>query len=759
MRPTHSIDSMTHFRWSQHTGVALVLLAMASACAALTPGKPSTAPAKAAPVTKGGTRVLTLTQLGLDYAVKLRGFNATFGIPFGVRTDELVNGASLRLIYSYSPSPNAETSHLKVSVNDVEVTTLPFDQANAGKQQTVEIAVDRRLIANSNRINVELVSDSTVDCAEPKYSSLSATIDASSALTLTVTPLKLVSDLAALPQPFFDQRDVRRASIPFVFGDTAATTLNAAGLVSSWFGALADYRGATFPVFIAELPTSSHSVVFATPQTVISGLTLPIILGPTVMVTNHPNDATLKLLLVMGRTSAELKTAASALALNSRTLTGSTATITDLQEPAARTPHDAPRWLSSMRSTELGEFAAASDFSVSGYTPDVVKVNLHLPPDLFTWRSRGIPLDLRYRYTPRARPDQSTLNLSINETFITSMPLHTTPLATKNWWSPYVAKLVPDGALPQSQEVRLPSLAMGSRSQLRMHYHFEPPSGNCLRLLDTVNGSIDPKSTIDISGFPHFIAMPELAAFANSGFPFSRLADLSETAVVMPERAERGDIETYLALLGQIGNATGYPALRVAVGTTRDAAQWADKDLLVLGSLRNQPLFTQWAAQMPLQHQKVDKQPSLTNWLGDMLNLVLDSHQREDLPDAAAQLSVFDERTDAVVAGFQSPLRAGRSVVAVVTNAASQQSLVNALLTPELLRHVQGSMSIIRGTKVGSLFSGETYYTGRLPAVTWLQWTLSRSPLLLGGLVLAVALLGAVAAFASLQMRARQRLS
>jgi hypothetical protein len=758
---------MKAFHWKRGTGAALVLLAMAGVGAAATQGKlPSVAP-KALAAATGEARAFTLTQLGLNYAVKLRGLNGSFGIPFGVRADELITSASLSLNYAYSASSTAELSHLKVSVNDVQVMTLPLDRANAGTPQTVEIPIDRRLITDSNRINVELVNDVAGECVEPTRSSQWATIDASSTLVLRVTPLNLTSDLATLPQPFFDRRDVRRVSIPFVFGDMAAltanatttTTLGAAGIVSSWFGALADYRGAAFPVSVGELPASSHAVVFATPQSVIAGLTLPTIQGPTVRVMNHPRDPAYKLLLVMGRTAAELKTAASALVLNSRALTGSNATITDLQVPAARKPHDAPRWLASNRSTELGELAPAADFAVSGYTPDVVKVNLHLPPDLFTWRSRGIPLDLHYRYTPKERADQSTLNLSVNETFITSMPLRAAKPATDTWWSPLAARLMPDSTLPQSREVHLPPLAMGSRSQLRLHYYFERPASNCQRATSTVNGNIDPKSTIDVSGFPHYIAMPELATFANSGFPFTRMADLSETAVVMPERAERGDVETYLAVLGQIGNATGYPALRVTVGTAPDVAQWADKDLLVLGSLRNQPLFTQWAAQMPLRHQQVEPQPGFGGWLDDSLSLVLESRQRDDLQSAATQVSGFDERTDAVVAGFQSPLRAGRSVVAVVANATSQQSLVNALLTPDLLRRVQGSMSIIRGATVGSSLSGETYYVGRLPPVTWLQWTLSRSPLLLGGLVLLVALLGAMAAYASLQMRAHRRLS
>jgi hypothetical protein len=118
-----------------------------------------------------------------------------------------------------------------------------------------------------------------------------------------------------------------------------------------------------------------------------------------------------------------------------------------------------------------------------------------------------------------------------------------------------------------------------------------------------VRGAIDPTSTLDISGFPHYMAMPELAAYANSGFPFSPLADLAETAVVLPDQAGPADTETYLALLGQIGNATGYPALRVAVGRAANVSQWADKDLLVIGNLQNQPLFTNGPHRMPLQRK------------------------------------------------------------------------------------------------------------------------------------------------------------
>ncbi len=35
-------------------------------------------------------------------------------------------------------------------------------------------------------------------------------------------------------------------------------------------------------------------------------------------------------------------------------------------------------------------------------------------------------------------------------------------------------------------------------------------------------------STIDFSKYYHFIAMPDLRVFANSGFPYSRMADLAD---------------------------------------------------------------------------------------------------------------------------------------------------------------------------------------------------------------------------------------
>jgi hypothetical protein len=249
---------------------------LAAATSANTPrGAPQSLTAAGAPAATppaGAVRELNLTRLGIDYAVQLRGISGTVGIPFNVRADELVTAASLKLNYAYSPSLIPELSHLKVTVNDVLVATLAVNRAEAGKPQTAEIPIDRRLITEFNRINIELIGHYTRECEDPAHTSLWARIDATSTLKLTVAPLKLTNDLASLPQPFFDRRDVRRARIPFVFG---APPRARCSRPPAWCR-----RGsARWPTTAAppsrcrngDLPTG-HAVVFATPESSIPGL-------------------------------------------------------------------------------------------------------------------------------------------------------------------------------------------------------------------------------------------------------------------------------------------------------------------------------------------------------------------------------------------------------------------------------------------------------------------------------------------------------
>src|SRR5690606_24879252 len=96
-------------------------------------------------------------------------------------------------------------------------------------------------------------------------------------------------------------------------------------------------------------------------------------------------------------------------------LSGASATLREVKDAAPRKPYDAPNWVPSDRPVRFSELVrSTSELNVVGYNPDLIRIGLQLPPDLFVWRKDGIPVDLRYRYTLPEGADKSALNISIN---------------------------------------------------------------------------------------------------------------------------------------------------------------------------------------------------------------------------------------------------------------------------------------------------------------------------------------------------------
>ncbi|CAB3751980.1 cellulose biosynthesis cyclic di-GMP-binding regulatory protein BcsB [Paraburkholderia humisilvae] len=687
-------------------------------------------------------QVFTFEQLGALDPLQLHGVDSQNGVPFSVRADEVVTAATLHLIYSYSPSLLTNLSHLKVLVNGEVAATLPLPREQAGMLVARDIPLDPRLITEFNNLNVQLIAHYTQGCEDPASSALWGTVSNASTLDLTFSPLATPPDLGLLPLPFFDRRDIRRLELPFVFAAKPnAQTLEAAGIVASWFGSLARYRGALFPAQIDNPPQSGNAVVFATSDEHPAGVTLPTIDGPMLAIVERAAPARGKLLLVLGRDTRELKIAATALALGETALAGAVQTITHIDAPRAREPYDAPAWLPTDRPVSFGELTQPGELSVSGYNPDVIRVNLRVAPDLFTWRSKGIPIDLRYRFTARPAPDRSTLNINVDNTFVQSLRIPAQPSSMLDLGR-YLNRLLPDHTAPAEREIYIPSHLLTSQAQLRFHFYYDmPKTGECQgQVIDNVRGEIDPNSTIDLSSFPHFMALPNLAAFANSGFPFTRLADLSETAVILPAQPGLADVSLYLMVMGRMGASTGYPVTGVTVGAPDDISRFADKDLLILGAPAQQPLLTTWEKSMPFSSDKDARRWQLSNasfriadwWYGN----------RGGVRTAGrADLSLVNASGDAILTGFASPLRNGRSVVALIAAPGqSDADLMSALLDPDLVSQIQGGLTVVRGRALEVVSNGDVYYVGRLSPIQYLHWALSEHPLLLlfGGVIAAL---------------------
>lgn len=693
-----------------------------AADAAETDVVPAAAPAPFVP-----NVTLSFKELGAQYPLNLRGVDASNSLPFNIRTDEVVRDAQVKLNYAYSPSLLSDLSHINVLINDEVAATIPVPRDTAGVNLQKAVRLPSHLITAYNQLRLQLIGHYTLECEDPLHSSLWANISNHSTLELAVDPLLLPNDLALLPVPFFDPRDTRPLTLPFVFSGVAdSLVLEGAGALSSWFGALAGYRGAHFSAAKDAAPASGSAIVLVNGAAQARHFYDVALTGPTLAIVPNPQDPSGKLLLVMGRDSKEVKQAAIALAGGNQTFSGQAAVITQFADLKPRAPYDAPNWLRTDRPVSFGELTTEKDLNVTGYSPDFIRLNVRVPPDLFGWRENRVPINLKYRYTPQPTSVNSALLFSVDDLFVKSMPLFS--LDSLYHGEAVRAQVLPDESLPTEAKLEVPLETLLSRAQLQFRYMYDYiKQGECRDIIiDNVRGYIDPESTIDLTAYPHYKAMPDLASFAESGWPFTRLADLSETAVVLDANAGTQELSTYLDLMGLMGESTGYPALGVTVTSPQQIGTLSNKDILVVTAGADKPLLKQWADNLSGTYTSQDGKRFGTS---DLLYKVLNWSNPNPRYNEQAQRALIAYDSDgvnAIVAGFESPVASGRSVVLVASNKPEGLDSASAAIrrVDGYETGIEGSLSIIRDKRVDPLIADQTYYVGQLGFFKRLQWML-----------------------------------
>lgn len=700
---------------------------------------------------------LTLRQLGAAGPLELRGVVGGRDVTIGSRADEVVVGAHLKLRLSYSPAMLAELSHLKVSLNGEPAAAIPLPKETAGREIVREIDLNPQYFTDFNHLRLELIGHYTLNCEDPNHSSLWATVSELSEVEISYLPLELRNDLALLPAPFFDRRDPRRLELPMVLPAHPSRELaRSAGVVASWFGVLADYRSARFPVYLGQLP-AAHAVVFATNQSKPTGLALADVAGPTISIVDHPTDRHLKLLVFMGRDEAELRQATLGLVLGQAVLTGQSAQVS-AASVTARQPYDAPRWVRSDGPVRFGELADSPDaLEAHGRFPEPVRLNLRLPPDLLTWNQSGVPIDLHYRYTAPLQRDESALTVEVNDRL--ARVIHLRPDTEAAAVQRLIVPLLPGAVLGESERLMLPALQVGIDNTLRFQFALDSHvQGACReRMPDVARFSVDPDSTIDISKFYHYTAMPNLALFANAGFPFTRYADLAETVVVVPPLASAASLEELYFVLGRLGRLTGTPATGYRLEDGSDPAKLRDADLLILSGAQPNASPGATGQELALQidqgRRRFNVPQFATRFDGDPLNSTGSRAHAEATVTVAAAGSI------GALVGYQSEVTGGRSVVALIGgDPAASATLIDALEDSTRVGAVRGDFTLVRGAVVQSYRGDKGYYLGSLPLGWRLWFHISLHPLLLTIFTLAVALGLAAMIYSWLRRRAARRL-
>lgn len=316
-----------------------------------------------------------------------------------------------------------------------------------------------------------------------------------------------------------------------------------------------------------------------------------------------------------------------------------------------------------------------------------------------------VPFHLRYRCTPLAQGAKATLNLRLNGQLIAARPIGTD---------------APTGL--HEEIVYLPVAAIFPRNTLSVEFSFgkaQVRNGGSRQPVASVLKS----SELMIKGLPHFSAMPRLDTFANTGFPFTRLADLSESTVVLPPSPHAEDLSLYLTMVGFMGSQTGYPALRLTVARGRETSLADNKNLLIIGAVDKQPLLADFSGHMSVQSEGDHFRVSDRLGLGTILSKIpwLASARQRRLLDMLLQ---SEAPVDGIVQGFVSPVHPDRSVVAVTGFPGRRLSaLADDWASAANASKMYGTVSLFTGGEFRSfdLYQGE-YVIGTLDPWPALQY-------------------------------------
>ncbi|HUE01762.1 MAG TPA: UDP-forming cellulose synthase catalytic subunit [Bryobacteraceae bacterium] len=679
-----------------------------------------------------------LSLLGEKQPLMMHGAEASSQVFFRIPLTKVVTQARLDLRYRVSPNLAPGVSQIHVVLNGTPVGSIPISQSKAEPESLISAALDlpADLLTDENALSFQLMGKCT-GCDDEAQTDLWTRIELTTELHLSGSVLALANDLRLLPAPFFDSSLQRAIQVPFVFAQAPGEReLEAAGVIASWFGILADYRDIGFPISVGRIPPGNVVAIAGNRSDLMVGLGLGDTRGPSLAMRDNPSDRYGKILLVTGDDGGQIVAAARGLTLG-KPRSGDSATLDGADIPPPREPYDAPRWLSTDGKARLGQFTSPEQLHVMGN--GTVRLFFRLPPDLYFEQRITVPLELVYRSKglPPRNGKKSIVSVSLNGVFVASKPIN-----AKSLQGPY------------RQIIPLPVTGLSPNNTLTIDFSFGAKDA------DTISGYTEATvlgdSELEIEGIPHFVAMPRLDLYANSGFPFTRLADLAETAVVLPQNPDADQIETYLQLLAFFGARTGYPGLRITVLGPSQVAGVRKKDLLVVSGMDSGDLPESWEGSLGLQRRQNKLSVTDKRSLLSLLPWTTAARGRTNLENQLNGRVL----PDVVLQELASPADPQRVVTLIQTAVKPERSPLRTIFEGGAgVSRIFGDVSIYQNGRFHSFqIRPPSYYLGHLAWHDHFDFWVGRYFLIIPGVLLIFALIFAVAFDAWLVRRTKWRL-
>lgn len=702
---------------------------------------------------------ISISQMGFPQGIALSGGQFQGGAAFTLPVDQVITTARLSLNLKISPAMATRNASMQLMLNGQPLGTVPLTAADSDTA-SYQLDIPSALLVSSNSLSFKVNDGDAMQCQRDLTDKYRVTIMPDSHFELEGQQLDIGSDLSHFPRPFFDSMQMTPAAIAMAFPATLSPDgISAGTLISSWMGIQADYRGVSFAAYHDRLP-EKNGILIGHPGDQIGGLTLPQTTQPLLKIIDNPANPVYKLLLVVGKDESELRAAAWRLTRGNFAQQTPSVDVTAQTIPVSK-PYDAPRWIPTDRPVKLSELIRKDQsLTTTGLWHDALRVAFRAAPDLFLWDGETIPLHIGYRFPTETwiDEDRSWLSMTLNDTFLHNLPVNKQGALETLWH-----KLGGDARQEKFDMPLEPYMIYGD-NQLSLYFNIQPKaSAPCSVLLNNnIKSRIEEDSWIDLSNTRHFALLPNLSYFVGASFPFTRLADYSETVLMLPAQPTETQIATLLDMAARSGNATG-TALghnRVLLGIPTAGAGpelLKDRDVLAVSGLNQHDFNRAILNDSPfVLHDSTLGVRELTTWQRIKRWVVGD--WGSDGLEADRYFSSNEAWRGFV--SFPSPWNDARLVVLALGSNDEQLSRLHGDLTSARINAgIRGDAAVITNENgVRSFRVGEQSPRGEMPAQMMVIWYANQHSAMLAILGLVFGCIGGLALFAWLRNRAKKRL-
>lgn len=671
---------------------------------------------------------LALQALGLHTARLRASDEARLGAEFRARADAVLTGATLHVSLTKPLSRKVEA--IEVTLNGDSVATIAMSDLDSGVHHR-RFELDATSLGDRNYINFQLVGKG----GQPLQRVAPGTwlLLRGGRLTLQSVHLSLPVGLEQLPLPFLDGDFQQQQVLNFVFAEASPALVQAAGVAAGWF-ALQGGERVSFATQLGALPAGADALVFAVGTAQLQALGLEGLQWgqPTLAVLAHPKDAQRRLLVFYAPTEAGLQAVANGLVRYGYELSGTARSFAEPVPLPELKQGQVPRWAAG-RTIALGDLPGAPTLRLDGGHAGDLVIGFRLRPDLFVWPRDKLYVRLKYQQGGSEQA-LARVHVMFNEQSLGTLP---------------------SGRQGERRFAVSADLLRGfNELVLQVSY----PPGVLLGDGEPVYVEVLPDSRIEFAQAPqHFLSWPDLRTFVEDGFPFTAVANLSETVVWLPGQPATGELSALLSQLAYFATITGYvPSGPTVLFGASQSKVLAGRDLLVVGAAGRHPMFEQFPDVLPVKlHQdqavlrKLGLEALAERWLEGRFRTT--EFER-------ARLALSEQGPYGAVIGVASPYDPARALLVITGSESSAVPEVADIRGFADAAARRNDVLLVRGGKRAFFSLGGIQGRGDLPwSIALRFWFAQHWPLLVL-VLLGAALSFAVFAFRGLGGLARDRL-